>query len=243
MAKKDYDTVAIGSRIRSIRQEKGMTLEEFGNLFSASKSIASRWEKGISIPNAERLKAIAKVGDTSVENILYGSIEGYLYKRVVNLFHSQELEKYIADSYYSQENEGYVVNEAVRRLIEWQHADYSISDDAITHQIRVLLLEYDLRRLYTDYNAVESILDSLRQMINNDTFDYYFYVGDDGEGTNNEERAEEALHEGMNIEIHDKLYDILMEAFEKVEALKDEYNLKDEYTADILDFRDYSNRE
>ena len=85
MAKKDYDTVAIGSRIRSIRQEKGMTLEEFGNLFSASKSIASRWEKGISIPNAERLKAIAKIGDTTVEELLHGNKEQFIRQTAIEL--------------------------------------------------------------------------------------------------------------------------------------------------------------
>lgn len=72
MAKTDYDTTAIGSRIRKIRQDKGMTLEEFGALFNASRSIASRWEKGKSIPNAERLKAISKVGNTTVEELLHG---------------------------------------------------------------------------------------------------------------------------------------------------------------------------
>lgn len=35
--------IAVGARIREIRLARGMTLEEFGNLFSASKSIASRW--------------------------------------------------------------------------------------------------------------------------------------------------------------------------------------------------------
>lgn len=85
MAKKDYDTVAIGSRIRSIRQAKGMTLEEFGNLFSASKSIASRWEKGISIPNADRLKSIAKIGDTTVEELLHGNKEQFIRQTAIEL--------------------------------------------------------------------------------------------------------------------------------------------------------------
>ena len=33
----NYDKKAIGSRIRNIRLNKGMTLEEFGSLFNASK--------------------------------------------------------------------------------------------------------------------------------------------------------------------------------------------------------------
>lgn len=61
----------IGQKIREIRLNKGMTLEEFGKLFNASKSIVYRWENGTSFPNPERLKAIAKLGGMTVEQLLY----------------------------------------------------------------------------------------------------------------------------------------------------------------------------
>lgn len=66
------DKKAVGLRIKSIRQEKGMTLEEFGKLFGAGKGLVSRWENGLSIPNPERLKSIAKIGDISVSQLLHG---------------------------------------------------------------------------------------------------------------------------------------------------------------------------
>lgn len=64
----------IGQRIKQIRREKGMTMEEFGNLLSTSKSIVYRWEIGTNLPNPERLKIIAKIADISVEELLYGNI-------------------------------------------------------------------------------------------------------------------------------------------------------------------------
>lgn len=70
---------AVGARIREIRLAKGLTLEEFGNLFSASKSIASRWEKGKSIPNNIRIKAIANMANISVQELLYGTQEKVMY--------------------------------------------------------------------------------------------------------------------------------------------------------------------
>lgn len=70
--------VDIGQRIKSIRTKRGMTLEEFGALFSAGKGLVSRWERGISTPNPERIKAISKVGDTSVEYILHGTMNEYI---------------------------------------------------------------------------------------------------------------------------------------------------------------------
>lgn len=70
---------AVGARIREIRLARGMTLEEFGNLFSASKSIASRWEKGKSIPNNIRTKAISDMANISVQELLYGTKEKVMY--------------------------------------------------------------------------------------------------------------------------------------------------------------------
>lgn len=70
MSIKNYYKKVIGERIKDIRLNKGMTLEEFGKLFNASKSIVYRWENGTSFPNPERLKAIAKIGDTTVEELL-----------------------------------------------------------------------------------------------------------------------------------------------------------------------------
>lgn len=69
----------VGRRIKILRTKKGLTMEEFGELFNppASKSIVSRWEKGQSIPNNERLSRIADLGSISVEYLLYGSLEEY----------------------------------------------------------------------------------------------------------------------------------------------------------------------
>lgn len=87
--------INVGLRIKSVRQNKGMTLEEFGKLFNASKSIASRWEKGISLPNAERLKAIAKIGDMTVDELLHGSSEEIIQHTVAEL--TKGLEKDFID--------------------------------------------------------------------------------------------------------------------------------------------------
>ncbi|MGV3010705.1 helix-turn-helix domain-containing protein [Streptococcus pluranimalium] len=75
----NIDKKVVGLRIKSIRQEKGMTLEEFGKLFGAGKGLVSRWENGLSLPNAERLKSIAKIGDMTVNQLLHGENGGSHY--------------------------------------------------------------------------------------------------------------------------------------------------------------------
>ena len=76
------DKIEVGNRINQIRLSKGDTLEEFGiriarvlNVSSnkaPSKSNVSKWEAGSSLPNKARLKAIADIGDITVEELLYG---------------------------------------------------------------------------------------------------------------------------------------------------------------------------
>lgn len=70
----NIDKKAVGQRIKSIRINKGMTLEEFGKLFKATKSNVNSWENGVSLPNKERLKTISKIGNISINELLYGSI-------------------------------------------------------------------------------------------------------------------------------------------------------------------------
>ncbi|MGM0214922.1 hypothetical protein IGI42_002503 [Enterococcus sp. AZ109] len=61
----------IGRRIRSIRMEKGLTMEEFGEIFNppASKGVICNWEKGRCHPNRERLRQFAEIGNSTVEEL------------------------------------------------------------------------------------------------------------------------------------------------------------------------------
>lgn len=65
----------VGERIRKIRFSKGLTLEQFGNLFHAVKSNVQSWENGDCLPNKKRQLDIAKLGKISVNELLYGNIE------------------------------------------------------------------------------------------------------------------------------------------------------------------------
>ncbi|WP_156018910.1 helix-turn-helix domain-containing protein [Streptococcus ruminantium] len=95
----EVDKKILGQRIKAIRLDRGMTLEEFGKLFGTSKSIVSRWESGISSPNPERLKTIAKVGDMTVSQLLHGEQGGSHYnweaieEMLVNIFNGQKVDK------------------------------------------------------------------------------------------------------------------------------------------------------
>lgn len=77
MDKKKIDKKAVGKRIFNIRNSLNLTLEQFGKLdnLKASKSIVLRWENGTSLPNRSRLEIIAKIGNMTVNELLYGNSE------------------------------------------------------------------------------------------------------------------------------------------------------------------------
>ena len=68
---------SVGERIKRIRLENGYSLNTFGieigkhlNSERVKEGIISRWENGVSSPNNERLKAIAELGNTTVNQLL-----------------------------------------------------------------------------------------------------------------------------------------------------------------------------
>lgn len=78
------DPTEIGARISNIRKniasDKKMTLENFGKLLSppANKSLVRKWEKGQNLPKGDRLAQIAKLGNVTVEYLLFGrELSGY----------------------------------------------------------------------------------------------------------------------------------------------------------------------
>lgn len=64
------DNKVLGAKIKRIRQNKGMTMEEFGKLFKANKSNVSSWESGRTKPSNARLLMLAEIGNTTVDELL-----------------------------------------------------------------------------------------------------------------------------------------------------------------------------
>lgn len=64
----------VGSRIKMIRINMKESTAEFAKHFNppASDSLVSRWERGVNLPNTERLNRIAELGGMSVDELLYG---------------------------------------------------------------------------------------------------------------------------------------------------------------------------
>ena len=60
----------IGSIIKELRKEKGLTQPELANLLGVSKGIISLWENDINEPKASYIKKMAAVFNVSADYIL-----------------------------------------------------------------------------------------------------------------------------------------------------------------------------
>ena len=139
----------VGLRIRQIRNSLNLTLEEFGKIFSsdvnnklnAGKSNVSTWERGDSLPNKQRLEIIAKKGNMTVNELLYGSIDEFLDNNLVSILEYQtgnkvssneeysiarlQFKKWLEDRYITLENINYIYDYIDQNKASWNpwHVD------------------------------------------------------------------------------------------------------------------------
>ena len=64
------DQVKIGKFIAALRKEKAMTQEQLGAKLGVTNKTVSRWETGLSVPDAGMLVRIAGALDTTVNDLL-----------------------------------------------------------------------------------------------------------------------------------------------------------------------------
>lgn len=77
------DKEKMGARIYKIRKNRDESLAKFGKQLTtvSGKNVVTRWEKGINIPDIEKLMNIAYLGKTTVPYLLYGSVYENMIKK------------------------------------------------------------------------------------------------------------------------------------------------------------------
>lgn len=81
----EYNKDGVRERIRSLRENKDMTLKEFSEYLKIPVSSINSWERGVSIPRPNYLKLLADKNDKSEKWILYGDVENYVTDVLVYL--------------------------------------------------------------------------------------------------------------------------------------------------------------
>ncbi|MDT2780548.1 helix-turn-helix transcriptional regulator [Vagococcus fluvialis] len=84
---KDRD-IQRGSRIKQIRTDNKLSQVNFGKDVTNNPNIDRKtvydWERGKFCPNEYTLQKIAQIGDISVDELMYGSFEGYIKGLIIN---------------------------------------------------------------------------------------------------------------------------------------------------------------
>ena len=76
--------MSAGKKIKEIRLNLGLTMEEFGEKTNTSKGTISKWENGKYLPNNKRLKQIAELANVSVNELLHDQTDVVTVKEVKN---------------------------------------------------------------------------------------------------------------------------------------------------------------
>lgn len=80
------DKIDVGERIRAVRTKLDLSMKEFADLIGSKKSTVNSWERGLALPKREMLTIISEVGNTSVNELLFGDIEEYVHLILKNYF-------------------------------------------------------------------------------------------------------------------------------------------------------------
>ncbi|MDW4456490.1 helix-turn-helix domain-containing protein [Staphylococcus saprophyticus] len=184
-----YDKKSVGERIKRIRINNGKTQEQFGELFSASKGNVATWEKGLSLPNKERLKLISELGNITIDELLYGteytkeSISNYVlnnpegFKNNLYSAISNFVSSYLDDSKDLLRNldSGRVLyfKKLFDRLIITEKASNSINDEIEQDNYRTQLI---IKKIVN--SIFEDLLGSVHLNLNKEYYfsTYLFYM-------------------------------------------------------------------
>ena len=68
----------LSEKIKTMRKNQGLTQEELAARLNVVRQTVSKWEKGLSVPDAEMLQKLAEVLETTVAKLLDGREEAPL---------------------------------------------------------------------------------------------------------------------------------------------------------------------
>lgn len=128
------DNRSIGVRIRNIRLQLGLSMEEFGKKFDpiANKSLISKWEHGKSLPNTSRIQRIAELGNVSIDFLLYGN------ETILTNEHYEPLKQISHFFGFSEESPKKKIDNKVTQFL----SSFFVSEDFLSEDEKILISAY-----------------------------------------------------------------------------------------------------
>ena len=79
------DLIKIGQFIAEKRKEKKLTQDQLGELMGISGKSVSKWERGLNMPDIEKLESLCNVLDVKVVDVLNGEINSNITENSSNI--------------------------------------------------------------------------------------------------------------------------------------------------------------
>ncbi|UJF15012.1 helix-turn-helix domain-containing protein [Jeotgalibaca sp. MA1X17-3] len=196
----------VGLRIRSIRKKLGLSMTEFAKrIDDKSKSgTVSNWETGKNLPNNERLKKIAELGEIEINELIYGSLENYLINTTKKYFeHSKDIELQI-------ESAEKITNEVVQQSMKnplintfYEDGNQKMLDSSVNEEIGKALTRHFSKSDFTNKGFIVFIQMQLEKLKNEN---------------------KPYLENGVNSELYKEITDIIDNSSKEINKLKGKYD-------------------
>lgn len=200
------ENIVIGKRIKEIRASLKMKQKEFAYKIGATVSALSNWENGRNKPNDIMAKAIADLGNITVNELLHGNKEDFIKKIGYKAYQDLKNNKTIVSKVEEREADYLeIINNKVSEFLE---SDNIFEEDYIIYDsfMRTFYCELDYNKR-NDKNAIKFIEHQLGLNIDN--------INDYLESS----LTQKAIKNG---DISREAYDFILKHLEKIRSLYSE---------------------
>lgn len=236
----------IGKRIRQIRVGLGLSMAKFGEEIDKSSpvksGVVSNWENGKQIPNNQRIKRIAELGNKTVDYLLYGNDEeaykiglDFYYHLINEYSESTQIGK--ALRFFDDKKRKSLIINSINRLFNIPILNEKIKtlndvkeNYGYADWMKDVFYEEYKRLVKTNTNLIysveDNILDSLCELeeIEN-AKDIYTYFPNDNEFPNLSDSVIriQTIDKGINLNLIEELENILSKTQKEILKLKEKY--------------------
>lgn len=206
MNKKDVNIEVVANRIRTIRKNLGLSMEEFASRIDerAKSGTVSNWETGKNLPNNKRLNKIAELGGMSLEQLLHGSLDNYIIRRVKKHF---------------ENNDSISLDEEGKK---------KVLDDTLKQALMdpILAAEYEDSQINNLNNSIDfKIKRAIERLLNNTDFTNIGFIKFVTlEIDSLQQRSFNYLNNGINKDLYSEVTTILGNCKNNVNDLKEKYD-------------------
>lgn len=172
----------VGLRIRHIRLNKGYELQQFGDLlgiYKVDKSSVFGWEKGRSLPNKERIKAIAKIGDLTVNELLYGNVKEFFSNNIEEIIKKKSDPSKVEEYLNYVDNNSVPIIRKIGNLYPNDHTEKLESIDNLINELWDLILDdYNGSSIdyYSHFKLITQLYDNVDSIIKKDPQNELLYL-------------------------------------------------------------------